>query len=310
MHKLRSYRRRPPHLGPYPLEKLARRAICDPAPAEPAPPLSFLRADNPASIVNAMREYQAMLDATRDGLVKRETATIPDDPAERARHLKAFGYFCDAPMVGVARIPAGAWRDQPLANPDVGRLAAKLRDMQPKSMAAGIDVIMAGLRDNMARPPEDCRHHSHALVFLYDYPRDPTSDEAGADWIADAQAHRACLRGAETAVTLATYLRSLGHEARAHSMAASDVDLMALAEAAGLVARGESPFVGRRFGLAAVTTTLELEPDLPLVPGQRSPWAYRSGLGAQARSQRRRDPYARRRFRRRAAALRNPAPGR
>ena len=31
--------------------------------------LSFMRAEDPLSIVNAMREHQAMLDAIRDGLV-------------------------------------------------------------------------------------------------------------------------------------------------------------------------------------------------------------------------------------------------
>lgn len=36
------------------------------------PALSFHRPEDPASIINAMVEYQAMLDATRHGLVKRE----------------------------------------------------------------------------------------------------------------------------------------------------------------------------------------------------------------------------------------------
>ena len=102
-------------------------------------------------------------------------------------------------------------------------LADKIRTMQPKTLAAGVDVIMAGLKESLRRPPQDCRHHSHAIVFLYDMPRDPGADEIGCDWIRDAQDHRACLRGMETSVTLANYLRSLGWEARAHSAAASDV---------------------------------------------------------------------------------------
>ena len=71
--------------------------------------LSFRRADDPASIVNAMQDYQAMLDATRDGMVKKETAEIPDDLQERANHLKSFGYFCDADMVGTCEIPAAVF---------------------------------------------------------------------------------------------------------------------------------------------------------------------------------------------------------
>ena len=57
------------------------------------------------SIVNAMGEYQAMLDAIRDGLVNKAKAGCPDDPQERADHLKAFGYFSDASMVGTCLLP-------------------------------------------------------------------------------------------------------------------------------------------------------------------------------------------------------------
>lgn len=288
------------HFGPFPLEALARQSQADFARLPPMQGLSFRRPDDPRSIVNAMQDYQAMLDATRDGLVKRETAEIPDDLTERANHLKAFGYYCDASMVGTCLIPDAAWLDTPISNPDVDRLADKLRTMQPKTLAAGIDVIMAGLRENMDRPPTDCRHHTHALVFLYDHPRAPRADEPGTDWIKDALDHRACLRGAETAVTLASYIRTLGYDARAHSMAASDMHLGALALQAGLVTLENgvllNPFTGDRFGLAAITTTLELTPDRPLAPGQTPPASYRNGLGTHAKSARTRDPFATRDF--------------
>lgn len=288
------------HLGPFPLEVFTRQAHADVTGLPPMQGLSFRRPDDPRSIVNAMQEYQAMLDATRDGLVKRDIAEIPADLTERANHLKAFGYYCDASMVGTCVIPNAAWLDAPITNPDVGRLADKLRNLQPKTLAAGIDVIMAGLRENMARPSCDCRHHTHALVFLYDHPRAPRDDEPGGDWIQDALDHRACLRGAETAVTLASYIRTLGYEARAHSMAASDVHLGALALQAGLVTLENgvllNPFTGDRFGLAAITTTLELTPDQPLAPHQKPPASYRSGLGAHAKSDRTRDPFATRDF--------------
>jgi len=248
MARLRSYAHRPPHLGPYPLEKLARLHRCPPLgdlPAEPA--LSFRRPKDPQSIVNAMRQYQATLDATREGLIKREIAEIPTDPQERANHLKSFGYFCDASMVGICEIPPECWRDAPLENPDVDDLAAKLRTHQPKSLAAGIDVIMAGLRAAMDAPPTDCSHHTHAIVFLYDHPRAPKPDEAGCDWLDNALAHRACLRGSETAVSLAAYIRSLGYQARAHSAMASDVHMNRLAVKAGLAAirdgRAVNPFL-------------------------------------------------------------------
>ena len=187
MTKLFSYRDRPVHLGPYPLEKLARAESVALDDVPDMAQVSFRRPDDTLSIVNAMQDYQAMLDATRDGLVKKEIAEIPSGLTERANHLKAFGYYCDASMVGVCEVPREAWLRTPLTNPDVDRLADKLRTLQPKTLAAGIDVIMAGLRESMRAPPQSCDHHTHALVFLYDMPRDPKADEDGTEWIKGAQ---------------------------------------------------------------------------------------------------------------------------
>ncbi len=300
MLKLRSYRDRPVHLGGYPLEKLARIAQVDMARVPPMAHLTF-QSDDPKNIVNAMRDYQAMLDATRDGMIKKEIAEIPDDLTERSDHLKAFGYFCDADMVGICKIPKQAWLAQTRENPDVDRLADKLRTMQPTSLAAGVDVIMAGLRESMALPPTGCDHHGHAMVFLYAHPRDAHDDEKGTDWIKDATAHRSCLRGMETAVTLASYLRSLGHEARAHSMVASDVNLNVLALAAGLIVQTDgslrNPFTGDLFGLAAVTTTLPMQADEPLDPKQSLPRSYVMGTGKHAKTARTADPFKARDYR-------------
>ena len=300
MPRVFSTKHRPSHLGPYPLEALPRQeALPDLGALAAWPGLRFESSD-PVSIIPAMGEYQAMLDATRTGQVKSERAIIPDDPEERARHLKGFGYYCDAGQVGICRIPASAWRADPLENPDVARLADKINTMQVKTFAAGVDVIMAGLKEALAAPARTCQDHAAALIFLYEYPRDPGVDEIGAGWIQGAQAHRACLRGAETAVTLATYLRLLGYDARAHSMAASDVYLERLAVAAGLAwiddGAAVNPFHGRRFGLAAVTTDMEIAPDKPLKPNATPPIGWATGLGRHARNAKNADPFAKRRF--------------
>ena len=300
MTRLFSHRNRPAHLGPYPLEQLERAADTPKlAQMTPWPGLSFASEDV-LSIIPAMGEYQAMLDATRDGPVKAEHAIIPDDPAARAEHLKGFGYYCDAAQVGICEMPEAGWREQRLENPGVTQLADLINNKQVKTFAAGVDVIMAGLKEALATEMGPCQHHSHALVFLYDYPRDPGEEELGAEWIQGAQAHRACLRGAETAVTLATYLRLLGHDARAHSMAASDVYLERLAVASGLAwAEGGAainPFHGRRFGLAAVTTNMEIAPDKPLKPGAKLPLSWATGLGRHGKNVKNADPFAKRRF--------------
>jgi hypothetical protein len=143
--------------------------------------LSFRRPGDPLSIVNAMAEYQATMDALRDGLVNRNRASCPASPVERARHLKAFGYFCDASMVGVGPLPASALLDNPIRNPDIDRLAAELKHKQVKTLASsGIYTIMADLRDSMEAPPTAIVDHDHMLVFLYDMPRDPRPGNTAA----------------------------------------------------------------------------------------------------------------------------------
>ena len=111
-------------------------------------------------------------------------------------------------------------------------------------------------------------------MLLVPYTREPRPDEPGCDWLHGTQAQRAALLAAQTAVLLSTYLRLLGHEARAHSATCSDVDLNTLAVASGLVLPDlANPFVGTRYGLAAVSTTLPLAADAPLAePGAAARW--------------------------------------
>ncbi|NVK95457.1 reductive dehalogenase [Ruegeria pomeroyi] len=301
-----SDRDRPVHMGPYPLERLARReAVADLSTVPQIPVLSFHRPERPESIVNAMGEFQAMLDAIRDGLVNPARAEISADPLERANHLKAFGYFNDASMMGCGPLPAEALLPAPRRNPDIDRLAEALRTRQTKTLASGIDVIMADLKESMEAPPRPIDSHRHAIVFLYEHHRDPEADEPGAEWIHDAQDHRACLLASENAVVIANYIRLLGYDARAHTAMSSDVDLGRLALAAGLVTleggQLAAPWLGRRFGLAAVTTEMELAHDRPLAPLAAQSWAATRGpawwLGKGfAKSALNRDPYARRRY--------------
>lgn len=306
MARLFSDKKRPVHLGPYPLERLARLEGAPAFDGFPAPqPVSFHRPETPASIVNAMGEYQAMLDAIRDGFANPARADCPTDPKERAEHLKAFGYFSDASMVGISELPDGARLATPFRNPDLDRLAEDLRTRQTKTLASGIDLIMADLKESVEAPVRPMDAHSHAIVFLYEFPREPEPGEPGAAWIVGAQEARACLRASETAVVIANYLRLLGHDARAHTGASSDVDLGKLTVAAGLAVLHEgqlsNPYVGARFGVAAVTTDFELAADRPLAPLAEQPrlkthgpaWWLGKGFAKNAFS---REPFAKRRY--------------
>ncbi|MDJ0629298.1 MAG: reductive dehalogenase domain-containing protein [Rhodobacter sp.] len=300
-----SDKHRPVHLGPYPLERLVRGQMPDLSAVPPTQPLSFRRGNAPSSIVNAMGEYQAMMDAIRDGLVNKTRAVCPEDPQDRADHLKAFGYFSDASMVGIGPLPEAALLAEPYRNPDIDRLAQDLRTRQTKTLASGIDMIMADLKDSMQAPPSTIAGHAHAVVFLYEMPRDPRPGERGCDWLEDAQAHRACLRATETAVVLANYIRLLGWDAKAHSATSSDVDLNRLTVAAGLATvedgRLAAPYLGERFGVAALTTDFPLAHDGALAPLVKQPWfrtrgpAWWVGAGFR-RSALNGDPFARRDF--------------
>lgn len=305
MARLFSTKGRPVALGPYPAERLARRDEVDLGDVPTAVPLSFSRLDEPTSIVNAMGEYQAMLDALRVGVRARASSTVPSSPTERADHLKSFAYFSDTSIVGICALPPTARLSSPVVNSDVDRLAASLLTTQTKTLASGMDQAMAALREAMESPPASMASHTHAIVLLHEYPRDPSPDEPGSDWILDAQAERACLRGAEVAVVLSDYLAVLGFGARAHTPSATDVDLNQLAVAAGLatVERGRltNPYVGDRFGICAVTTDMTMATDRPLERLSRQPrWrthglAWQLGRGS-AKSGRHRLPYARRRY--------------
>ncbi|UZD90381.1 4Fe-4S dicluster domain-containing protein [Cognatishimia activa] len=264
----RSAKDRPVHLGRLKLETLKRRTETDLSEVPEFEPLRFHQPDVPASIVNAMGDHQAMLDAIRDGLVNKAVADAPSEPQERADHLKAFGYFADATIVGTCALPAAAVLPEPVYNPDIDRLAEDLRTKQVKTFASGVDMIMADLKESMDAPPTSINSHTHAIVFLYAHPRDPREDEVGTTWIQGAAAHRSAILASETAVVIANYLRLLGHEARGHTLSCSDVDLGRVAVAAG-VAKVENgvllaPYVGEGFSLAVVTTNFEIAADLPL----------------------------------------------
>ncbi len=264
----RSAKNRPVHLGRLKLETLRRQTNTDLSHVPPFQPLKFQRPETPTSIINAMSDHQAMLDAIRDGLINKSTADAPTDQVERANHLKAFGYFADATIVGTCSLPDAAVLKDPVRNPDIDRLAEDLRTKQVKTFASGVDMIMADLKDSMDAPPTSINSHTHAIVFLYAHPRDPHPDEIGTEWIKGAAEHRSAILAAEISVVIANYLRLLGYEARAHTASSSDVDLGRVAVSAGVakVENGKlkAPYVGAGFSLAVVTTNFAISGDQPL----------------------------------------------
>jgi reductive dehalogenase len=273
--RLFSYKDRPVHLGPYPLELLARTNTPPSLPdVSLTKKISFQDDDNRDNLINAMRPYAAMLDTIRDGMVKKERGVLPTDIRQRSDHLKAFAYYHDASQAGIGKLNTSVFLDVPITNADMPKLAQELFSKQTKTLAAGIDVVLAELKETMTAPQKSVRHHTHAIVYLYEFPRDPANDEPGAEWFTNAQAQRASIRAAETGVVLSNYIRLLGYEARSHTATATDIDLYKVAVLAGLGEVVETkagpvvynPFLGRNFGVGVVTTTFECQPDMYLKP--------------------------------------------
>ncbi len=110
--------------------------------------------------------------------------------------------------------------------------------------------------------------HTHALVYLVEFGREPWPGDPGEPWIAGTNANRTDMRAAEIAAVLAGYVRWMGFDALGHVHGATSAHLEALAVRAGLarVEQGQlvAPFLGRGFRIGAVTCAYEMAEDLPL----------------------------------------------
>ncbi|MES2718318.1 MAG: reductive dehalogenase domain-containing protein, partial [Pseudomonadota bacterium] len=118
--------------------------------------------------------------------------------------------------------------------------------------------------------------HTHAVVLLVEFTREPQPGEPGAEWIRGTNAQRTDLRCAEIAVVLAGYIRALGWSARGHVAGHAQVALSALAQRAGVALAVDGvlamPYSRRGFRVAAITTDYPLAADLPIAPGASLAW--------------------------------------
>ncbi|MEM7347236.1 MAG: reductive dehalogenase domain-containing protein, partial [Chloroflexota bacterium] len=248
-------RRRPQHLGKYPMEMIKRvpqttTLISDKIPRMPKRANFFMRAFhgdmgpkvksqfprfvNKYPLGKVMRQIVATQLPNHRGEPNPEKAHIPNDLQERADHLKALAYFMGADIVGICEVPEYSWYSH-------------------------------DLEGNAINPK-----HKYAIVMLCDQGFETTSAASGDDWISNSQSMRGYLRGSIAATTLSNYLLELGYEAQAHTNLDSDILHIPLIMKAGLgeLSRiGEvvlNPFLGPRFKSSIVTTNLDLAVDLPI----------------------------------------------
>ena len=302
-HRIFSTKDRAVHEGPYPLDQLKRAEMPSDLSSIRTPPITFSRAHEPHHIINAMADHQAMMDTIRDGHINALPSEIPACTIERANHLKAFAYFQDASLVSIGPIADEAWLKKPISNPAIAPLAHDIMTRQTKTLASGIDQIMADLKESVATQNRTVGHHDTAIVIAVETYRDPYDGEAGTSWIMDAQRHKACLLATENATILSNYLRLLGFDAKAHSYSATDLCLHKLAVASGLCWADDdgisAPYIGRRFGVAVISTNMSLCHDKPLAPKAEQPRSLRQALGWQfgyhsAKSAFNQDPFKKR----------------
>jgi ferredoxin len=113
-------------------------------------------------------------------------------------------------------------------------------------------------------------YHRSALVVVIDQGFETMEGASGDDWVSGTQSFRAYVRGGQITGIVAAYIRSLGHSARSHTNADSDVIQTPLVVLAGLgeMSRiGETvlnPFIGPRSKSAVVTTNMSLAWEQPI----------------------------------------------
>jgi hypothetical protein len=222
---------RPFHLGPFPLESLPRdeRVIAAEAGrmAIPMTPSAIRPPDPDNVLLRATDHYRDLFSKFAEGSPAKAKAPVPDDLERRSVDIKGGAYFMDASCVGICRIPENAW----IAG------AAKLP-------------------------------HEFVLVVMVEHPRRPGPDNLAHEWTRAAVKATADMRACEIACCLAEYIRHMGFDARAHVAGNQLLDIERLAVLAGLaVRRGdaiESPYIGKSFSLAAISTDYALAVDLPL----------------------------------------------
>lgn len=275
-----SHKRRPPSLGPFPLERLARREgeVRHPGGGKRRAQ-ALATARQTAPLAGAFSEYLDLFDRMRLGAPAPEPAPIPSDLVERANHLKAACYNLDVSMAGVCVIPPSALLDEPVVNEALARAEEKAYLAGSAANAMAASSVREGREawSQAREAPGAGFNHTHALVLLAEWPREPDPAQAGEDWLAGAQPLRAAARVAEAAAVITNYLRMLGFEATLHTATAAELDLDCLLLCSGLgELNGEcgapviNPYLGDRFGVAAVSTTLAMAADRPLA--RRGAW--------------------------------------
>jgi len=232
--------------GPWPLEALARDADIVASESARAQLTAIQPVNTTSELARCAQRYAAYYTPFFEGEAWAEKAPVSDDIGVRTNEVKGACYYLDASHVGITAIPANAY----LTNHTV----------------------------------DDTEHHSLAVVILVAHGREIESTNPANQWLKDAAPDIARMRALEIAACVASYIRVLGFNAKAHTEGRGDFDLQRLAVLAGIARRTktdsiESPFFDEGFSIATISTDYELLTDLPIAEGAGvNPLHYWLGL--------------------------------
>ncbi len=100
---------RPYHLGPFPLETLARDASVAQLEAARPPVAASAESAPEGPLARAAAHYREMFAKFADGAPAPSQAPVPDDLVRRSADIKGAAYFLDAAQVGICRMPENGW---------------------------------------------------------------------------------------------------------------------------------------------------------------------------------------------------------
>jgi reductive dehalogenase len=181
-------------------------------------------------------EYMGMM---MENPVKSETAPQHNDPEKLSDHIKRYGYFLKADIIGICRIPENAVYSHTVKGTPI--------DLE----------------------------YDNAIVIVVGKDYDSLYASTGRDWIAKALDFNAYRQLAVISQIMANYIRRLGYKARPqHLFVERKPDTYRVllppllleagigeASRAGIVV---NPYLGLSFKAAAVLTTMPLKPDKPI----------------------------------------------
>ena len=252
-------RKRPFHLGPFPLETLPRDSAVKLAEGAlpPANAPVHATADDPLS--QAAERYREIFAGFAEGEPAPAKAPVPDDLDRRAQDIKGGAYFMDASQVGICAVPDEAW----------------FNDVEHPRHAQAVVILV----EHPATPKDDPLAAGWISGAL------PAIADMRAAEIA------ACIAGHIRMMGFAARAHLPGETL-------VDLERLAVLSGVALRAgdRLHAPYIGQDFAISAVTTDYALPEDTPLhsdaarAMGLRYWWGVNGAQSGRERRRRSRRP--------------------